>query len=79
MILHAMKKKACLDSGLEAIFFLRLQIFILYIYMESPSNAEALCFPFFDTNEGFLCRINIVSYPLTDKNVILSKKEPFSL
>jgi len=54
-------------------------LYLLYIYMESPSNAEALCFPFFDTNEGFLCRINIVSYPLTDKNVILSKKEPFSL
>ena len=54
-------------------------LYLLYIYMESPSNAEALCFPLFDTNEGFLCRINIVSYPLTDKNVILPKKEPFSL
>ena len=54
-------------------------LYLLYIYMESPSNAEALCIPLFETNEGFLCRINIVSYPLTDKNVILPKKEPFSL
>lgn len=53
--------------------------YLFYLNMESPSNAEALCIPFFDSNEGFLCQINIVYDPLTEKNVILQKKVPSSL
>ena len=54
-------------------------LYLLYLNMESPSNAQALCFPFFASNEGFLCEINIVYDPLTEKNVILQKKVPSSL
>ena len=50
--------------------------YLLYLFMESPPNAQATCFPPFDTDDGFSCSINIVANPLTDKSVRLPKNKP---
>lgn len=51
--------------------------YLLYLFMESPPNAQATCLPpFFDTEEGFSCSINIVENPLTEKSVRLPKNTP---
>jgi len=53
-------------------------LYMLYLFMESPPNAQATCIPFFNAEKKFYCRINIVTDPLTDKSVRLPKNGPYS-
>ena len=52
--------------------------FIFYINLESPSDSVATCLLDFIQDSSFLCFINLVSDPLTEKKVVLPKKAPFS-
>ena len=50
--------------------------YIVYTYLETPSGGKATCFYY--ENFGFICVVNLIDYPLTEKKILLSKKQPYS-